>query len=130
MRPLFHPLIGEITVEGILHALSDPVRAALFVEILEQACPRNSSGFLTVRKRKIPKSTLSQHLKVLRAAGLIRSERGGVEMFNTARCAEIEQRFPGLLPAIVRSHSIQWKGEAQAKVQPEAEIRPDGSGPR
>ena len=41
------------------------------------------------------------HFKALREAGLIRSERQGVEMRNTSRCPEIEQRFPGLIPAIV-----------------------------
>nr|WP_228486390.1 helix-turn-helix domain-containing protein [Paludibaculum fermentans] len=109
VRPLFHPKLEEITVEGILHALSDPARAALFVEIVEQACPRNCTDSPTVRTRHIPKSTLSQHLKVLREAGLIRGERHGVEMRNAARCAEIEGRFPGLLRAIVTAHAIQEK---------------------
>lgn len=109
VRPLFHPKLEEITVEGILHALSDPARAALFVEIVEQGCPRNCTDSLTVRTRHIPKSTLSQHLKVLREAGLIRGERHGVEMRNTSRCAEVEGRFPGLLQAIVAAHVMQEK---------------------
>jgi hypothetical protein len=46
---------------------------------------------------------------------LIHGERRGVEMHNTSRCAEIEERFPGLLLAIVNAHSIQSKDEAQAK---------------
>lgn len=96
-------------MEGILHALSDPARAALFVEIEEQGCPRNCTNSLTVRTRHIPKSTLSQHLKVLREAGLIRGERHGVEMRNTSRCAEVEGRFPGLLQAIVAAHVMQEK---------------------
>jgi DNA-binding transcriptional ArsR family regulator len=52
----------------------------------------------------IPKSSLSQHFKVLREAGLIRSERQGVEMRNTSRCGEVDVRFPGLLPAILDAH--------------------------
>ena len=55
----------------------------------------------------MPKSTLSQHFKALREAGLIRSERRGVEMLNVSRCAEIETRFPGLIPAIIKAHLIQ-----------------------
>ena len=43
----------------------------------------------------------------MRDAGLVRSERVGVEMQNTSRCAEIETRFPGLLPAIVGALKIQ-----------------------
>jgi len=53
---------------------------------------------------------LSQHFKVLRDAGLIRSERVGVEMRNTSRCTEIETRFPGLVAAIVNAHRIQSEG--------------------
>jgi DNA-binding transcriptional ArsR family regulator len=115
VRPLFHPSLEDITVEGILHALSDPVRVAIFADIVSQECSQNCSMFLTVSEKPIPKSTLSQHFKVLREAGLIRGERRGVEMHNTSRCAEIEARFPGLLLAIVNAHSIQLKDEAQAK---------------
>ena len=71
--------------------------------------------FLTVSDKAIPKSTLSQHFRALREAGLIRGERRGVEMHNTSRCAEIEERFPGLLLAIVNAHTIQSKDEAQTK---------------
>jgi DNA-binding transcriptional ArsR family regulator len=58
----------------------------------------------------IPKSSLSQHFKVLREAGLIHSERQGVEMHNTSRCAEVDERFPGLLAAIITAHGIEAKG--------------------
>jgi DNA-binding transcriptional ArsR family regulator len=115
MRPLFHPSLEDITVEGILHALSDPVRAAIYADIVAQECSHSCSMFLTVSDKAIPKSTLSQHFKALREAGLIRGERRGVEMHNTSRCAEIEERFPGLLRAIVNAHTIQSKDEAQAK---------------
>jgi hypothetical protein len=30
MKPLFHPSIEDLTVEGVLHALSDPVRLAIY----------------------------------------------------------------------------------------------------
>jgi DNA-binding transcriptional ArsR family regulator len=115
--PLFHPSLEDITVEGILHALSDPVRVAIYADIVAQDCSQSCSMFLTVSDKAIPKSTLSQHFRALREAGLIRGERRGVEMHNTSRCAEIEERFPGLLRAIVNAHSIQSKDEAQAKKQ-------------
>ena len=115
MRPLFHPSIEDVTVEGILHALSDPVRAAIFSDIVGARCSQNCSDFLRVSEKEIPKSTLSQHFKALREAGLIRGERMGVEMQNTPRCAEIEQRFPGLIKAIVRAHGIQVEGKKRKK---------------
>jgi DNA-binding transcriptional ArsR family regulator len=111
MRPLFHPSIDDVRLEAILHALSDPVRAAIFVDIAGASCPQTCSAFSSVGDRAIPKSSLSQHFKVLREAGLIRSERQGVEMHNTSRCPEIQERFPGLIPAIIEAHKI----EAQAR---------------
>jgi DNA-binding transcriptional ArsR family regulator len=107
MRPLFHPSIEDVSVEAILHALSDPVRVAIFSEIVGSECSRNCSNFLNVTEKDIPKSTLSQHFKVLREAGLIHGERRGVEMHNISRCAEIDRRFPGLIAAIVNAHHIQ-----------------------
>src|SRR6201997_4396021 len=114
VRPLHHPSLEDITVEGILYALSDPVRAAIYADIVAQECSHNCSMFLTVSDKAIPKSTLSEHFRILREAGLIRGERRGVEMYNTSRCAEVERRFPGLLRAIVNAHTIQSKEEVQA----------------
>ena len=107
MRPLFHPAIEDVTVEGILHALADPVRVAIYADIARSACPLNCSNFLSISEKAVPKSTLSQHFRVLREAGLIRGERRGVEMHNTTRCVELEKRFPGLIMAIVNAHRVQ-----------------------
>jgi DNA-binding transcriptional ArsR family regulator len=115
MRPLFHPSIEDVTVEGILHALSDPVRVAIYADIVAQECPQICSNFLTVSDKSIPKSTLSQHFRILREAGLIRSERHGVEMHNVSRGTELEKRFPGLIHAIVTAHMIQSAGDARRK---------------
>jgi DNA-binding transcriptional ArsR family regulator len=112
MRPLFHPSIEDVTVEAILHALSDPVRVAIFADIAGSNCSQTCSNFLHVSEKAIPKSTLSQHFKALREAGLIRGERHGVEMRNTSRCTEIDQRFPGLIPAIVNAHNIQLASQS------------------
>lgn len=116
MRPLIHPSIEDITVEGILHALADPVRAAIYVELAMTACASNCSNFLQVSNRSIPKSTLSQHFRALREAGLVRSERHGVEVRNTSRCPEIEQRFPGLIPALIKAYRVQ-NGERPRSVR-------------
>jgi DNA-binding transcriptional ArsR family regulator len=114
MRPLVHPAIEDVTVEGILHALSDPVRVAIYADLFGSVGSRNCSNFLRVREKTIPKTTLSQHYKALREAGLIRGERRGVEMYNTSRCSEIEKRFPGLIAAIVKAHNIQLAQNAPA----------------
>jgi len=107
MRPLFHPSIEDVRLDAILHALSDPVRAQIFSEITAADFSQPCSAFLKVRDRSIPKSSLSQHFKVLREAGLLRAERHGVEVRNTSRFCEIQERFPGLLPAIISAHAVE-----------------------
>lgn len=109
MRQLFHPPADDITVEGILHALSDPVRAQIFAEMVMAKCPQTCSTFLKVSNRKVPKSTLSQHFKVLREAGLIRSARKGVEMHNTPRGEDLCERFRELITAIIDAYVAQTK---------------------
>src|ERR1700680_4409843 len=96
MRPLFHPSIEEFTVEGILHALSDPVRVAIYADIVSQECSQNCSTFLTVSDKAIPKSTLSQHFRELREAGVIRGEGRGGEGHNNSR-------WPGLQHRVART---------------------------
>jgi DNA-binding transcriptional ArsR family regulator len=114
MRPLYHPPVEDVRVEAILHALSDPVRVAIFAQIAGSDCSHNCSNFLQVSEKTIPKSTLSLHFKALREAGLIRGERRGVEMHNTSRCSEVDKRFPGLIAAIVKAHKVQSEQEPRA----------------
>jgi DNA-binding transcriptional ArsR family regulator len=111
MRPLQHPLVESLTVEGIFHALSDPVRANIFAQIVGSECTQSCSDFLCTCEKDIPKSTLSQHFKVLREAGLIRSERRGVEMLSCSRQDEIDKRFPGLITAFAKAHRVQSGGK-------------------
>jgi DNA-binding transcriptional ArsR family regulator len=103
MRPLLHPSAEDVTVEGILHALSDPVRAQIFAQIVKANCPQTCSVFLKMRSRNLPKSTLSVHFKVLREAGLIHSERKGVELHNTPRKDVVCEKFGGMIKAIVEA---------------------------
>src|SRR5947207_13916316 len=95
MRPLVHPSIEDITVEGILHALSDPVRVAIYAELAASAGATICSNFLQVSDRSIPKSTLSQHFRAIREAGLGRSERHGVERRAGSGWQETERGLRG-----------------------------------
>jgi DNA-binding transcriptional ArsR family regulator len=107
MRPLHHPSLKDITVEGLLYALSDPVRVQIYADIARSDCPRTCSNFLIVNNRALPKSTLSQHFKILREAGLIRSERKGVEMHNTTRCGELKEPFGKMVGSILDAYRDQ-----------------------
>src|SRR6266566_8830092 len=113
MRPLYHPSLAEITVQGILYALSDPVRVRICAELAQADCAMNCSTFLPNGNVKVPKSTLSQHFKILREAGLIRSERQGVELKNSTRCQELKKRFGPMLLAIVKAYEDEAKESEQ-----------------
>ena len=102
-------------MEGILHAFSDPVRVQIYAEIQRSGCSQICSNFLKLGNRTLPKSTLSQHFKILREAGLIRSERKGVELHNTTRCEELKERFGGMIRAIINAYSEQIKKQKSKK---------------
>jgi DNA-binding transcriptional ArsR family regulator len=106
MRPLFHPSIEDVRPEAILHALSDPERAAICAHIAGAGSGGMCSAYAVGGERVIPKSSLSQHLKVLREAGLIRSERHGVEIRNHPRCIELTDRLKALVKTIF--HAYGW----------------------
>jgi DNA-binding transcriptional ArsR family regulator len=109
MRALHHPHIDDITIEGIMHAFTDPVRIEIFANLASAECAKNCSTFLEIQKRVLPKSTLSQHFRVLREAGLIRSERKGVELINRTRCAELKERFGPMVGSIISAYIAQQK---------------------
>lgn len=123
MRPLYHPAPGDFAVESILYALADPVRLCIYAAIAGSSGPQNCSSFLTISKNNIPKSTLSQHFKILREAGLIRGERHGVEMLITSRGAEVGRRFPGLISAILKASAAQAKVKINSSRAPKRKAR-------
>ena len=107
MRPLLHPPAEEMSVEGILYALADPVRVRIYIDVMASTCPQSCKTLAELNSMPMPKSTLSQHFKILREAGLIRSERKGIQMHNTTRCAELQERFGDMLAAILTTYAAQ-----------------------
>lgn len=98
-RPFRHPPASAFDIDAVLHALSDPVRRGVMVKLLDcegLSCSKACAD--------LSPSTISFHHRVLREAGLIRSEKRGVEVINRARKTEVDARFPGLLDAILRHH--------------------------
>src|SRR5215475_8034899 len=109
MRPLYHPPVEELTVQGILYALSDPARVRIFMELMDAKCAQNCSTFVHINKKPMPKSTLSQHFTILREAGLIRSVRKGVELQNNARCDDLKKKFGPMLKEILQAYLTEAK---------------------
>ena len=101
-RTFNHPAACDISLDSVLHALSDPMRRHIVHKLMASDSMSCIQACAT-----LPPSTVSFHHKVLREAGLIRSEKKGVEVINTLRREDIDQRFPGLLDAVFppRLHS-------------------------
>lgn len=98
MRDIKHPRLDQIELTDLMHALSDPAR----VEIVR--CLARARRALTCNEIGLdrPKSSMSHHFKILRAAGLLETRVEGKEHFNTLRTAELEKKFPGLVKTLLR----------------------------
>jgi DNA-binding transcriptional ArsR family regulator len=106
-RPLRHPDIESVRLVDVLHALADPVRLAIVAELMEAHDGLNCVETMSRVQLVLPKSTCSQHYQILREAGLIQCERKGVELSSRLRLCEIDERFPGLLEAVLRSYRAE-----------------------
>jgi DNA-binding transcriptional ArsR family regulator len=98
MTQLPHPDPEEITLTGVLGALSDPVRLAVVAELAAEGGERGSGEF----DYGVASSTLSHHLKVLRLAGVISHRKEGTRCFVSLR-PDLERALPGVLGAILRA---------------------------
>lgn len=98
MARFTHPRLEDVPLDLALHALADPNRLEMVARLAAAERLRCSDA---APCEAIPKSTLSNHLKLLRAAGLIETTQVGREMINTLRRSEFDRRFPGLLDAVL-----------------------------
>ena len=98
MKLLYHPNKKDISLAGVLYALGDPVR----LEIVKQLAQK---GELSCAALAIPvaKSTLSHHFKVLREAGVLYCRKEGTQHMNSLRREDLDDRFPGLLDAVLQA---------------------------
>lgn len=97
---------SQITLSRLLGALSDPTRLGI-VRVLSDGAERGWGQF----NAPVAKSTLSHHLKVLREAGVTQTRQEGTRCFVTLRRADLEARFPGLLPALLSAAVAEGVGE-------------------
>ncbi|MDX1975561.1 MAG: metalloregulator ArsR/SmtB family transcription factor [Rickettsiales bacterium] len=99
MTRFVHPSTNDIMLPNVLSALADPVRLDI-VRKLHKAkdglCCSDAAPCHT-----LPKSTLSNHFRVLRESGLIRTEKCGLEHISRLRKDDINQKFPGLLKLVL-----------------------------
>lgn len=101
-RAFAHPATKDLTLDGVLHALADPARRNIVAKLI--ACGDDGMSCNQAACEQLSPSTISFHHKVLREAGLIRSEKVGVAVINSLRAEDLEKRFPGLLDSVFRHH--------------------------
>ncbi|GBQ27720.1 ArsR/SmtB family transcription factor [Gluconacetobacter sacchari] len=92
-----HPDEATLSLEAIFHALSDPYRLRIVRSLAASACPLNCGDLSFDR----PKSSMSHHFRILRAAGVLHTTTQGVEHRNSLRRDALDRRFPGLMAAIL-----------------------------
>ncbi len=98
VKVVIHPQAEDLKLARVLHALSDPVRLQL-VRMLATEGDLPCSALCLGR----PKSSMSHHFKTMIDAGLLRVEIAGNTHVNNLRFDDLESRFPGLIPAVLKA---------------------------
>ncbi len=114
------PPRGEITLPGVLHALSDPVRLEIVLKLAQSG--RIACGCFGLA---MPKSSLSHHFKVLRNSGVVATKREGKKWVNSLRREDIDVLFPGILDSIIAAVHARDQMEVpgdKALLQPQQEL--------
>jgi DNA-binding transcriptional ArsR family regulator len=96
MRELHHPSRPELELSSVLHALSDPARLQIVRRLAEGDEP--SCGTFDLG---LSKATLSHHFRVLRESGVVLVRPDGRKRLLSLREDDLNERFPGLLDAIL-----------------------------
>jgi DNA-binding transcriptional ArsR family regulator len=102
-RDLPHPAPGEIRLESVLHALSDPMRLRIVRELAVEGDELSCSQFAL----PVTKSTSTHHFRVLREAGVIRQVYRGTAKMNGLRKDDLDELFPGLLDRVLTAAERQ-----------------------
>jgi DNA-binding transcriptional ArsR family regulator len=94
-----HPPASALDLATIMRTLGDPVRLEI-VRMLGDDRPRVCNELSTALG--IPASTGSYHLRLLREAGITRTQAQGTLRLISLRRDDLDERFPGLLDVLTR----------------------------
>ncbi|MGW5121449.1 ArsR/SmtB family transcription factor [Streptomyces noursei] len=95
----YHPAREQLLLEDVLAALGNPVRLGILRELAASPGER-TCGSLPL---DVTKSTATHHWRVLRESGITREHRDGRYKAVTLRRDDLDNRFPGLLDAILNT---------------------------
>ncbi|MEU4210852.1 helix-turn-helix transcriptional regulator [Streptomyces sp. NPDC026206] len=103
-RSLDHPARDEIRLEGVLHALSDPMRLLILRALAAEAEAEQSCSVFDL---PVSKSTTTHHFRVLRESGVIHQIYRGTAKMNSLRRDDLDALFPGLLDSVLTAYACQ-----------------------
>lgn len=96
MSDLLEPDTAEIELTALLQALGDDQRLTIIREL--SVLGEASCGAIEL---DVSKATRSHHFKVLRETGVTHTRTEGTRRWVSLRRDDLEERFPGLLDALL-----------------------------
>lgn len=93
------PEAANITLQGVLEALADPVRRSIVAQLAAAGEPLRCGSF----DLPVARSTSTHHFAVLRDAGIIHQYYVGTSRMNVLRRDDLEHTLPGLLDACLNA---------------------------
>jgi DNA-binding transcriptional ArsR family regulator len=92
------PDIADVELVDVLRALADPVRLQIVQRLADgKPWPKTLEGW----DMNLSKSTMSHHFRTLRESGLTRTIVHGRTHAIQLRRPELEEKFPGLIEAVL-----------------------------
>lgn len=95
---LDQPATRDLELTTVLQALGDPMRLRIVRELAGCEDGERTCGSIDLG---ISKATRSHHFRVLREAGITNTRVEGTHRHVSLRRADLDERFPGLLDAIL-----------------------------
>ena len=96
---IWHPAPEALELATIMRTVGDQTRLAI-VRLLADDQPRICTDIQDALG--IPASTGSRHLRLLREAGVTRTQAKGTQRIISLRRDDLETRFPGLVDVLTR----------------------------
>lgn len=101
------PTNDSLNLTVILNALADPSRRALMMALYHAEEPVDCAILVEKADLGLSSATVSHHYRILREAGLTRTVADGRKRIVKVRRQSMEERFPGLLQAVLGAPSEQ-----------------------
>ncbi|MYT28016.1 MULTISPECIES: helix-turn-helix domain-containing protein [unclassified Streptomyces] len=109
------PETARIRLGDLLQAFSDPLRR----RIVHRLATEGEAGCGDI-ELPVSRATGSYHFRILRTAGWTHTRRSGRERYVSLRRADLEERFPGLVEALLRADAAERDAAAEPAGAPES----------